>query len=149
MNRVFFDMDGPLVDFDGRMAELGLPGHILKTMPGAYSSMKPVPGALDCVRETIRLGYEAWIATKPPTGIPHAYADKVEWILKHLPELSTRIIITHDKGLLGDEGDILIDDRPHKANCHAFRGTFLHFKSGHQWPEVMRYLRDRAAGQTA
>jgi len=148
LKRLFVDLDGVTVDFDAHMTELGQPGHIVKTLPGAYRSMRPVAGALDAIREAIHLGYEVWIATKPPTGIPHAYAEKAEWVLEHLPELATRIIITHDKGLLGGEDDYLVDDRPHKANCETFRGTLLHYRPGYQWTEVLDVLRANAPGAT-
>lgn len=126
-NRVFVDLDGVVVDFDRYMRETGLTSGEVKTMPGAYLSMPPIPGAIEAVRSLIGMGYEVWIATKPPTGIPYAYADKAAWVMEHLPELSRRIIITHDKGLLGDARDILIDDRPHKANCTSFKGRLIHF----------------------
>jgi 5'(3')-deoxyribonucleotidase len=90
------------------------------------------------------MGYEVWAATKPPTGVAFAYADKAQWIFDHLPELKRRIILTHDKGLLGDEGDFLIDDRPHKANCEKFRGVLIAFGEGMRWPEILEWFR-RAA----
>ena len=117
MNRIFIDMDGVIVDFDGYKNTLGLTGDLVKVMPGAYYDMEPIPGALDAVHSLIDLGFEVWIATKPPTGVTHAYSEKVKWILKYIPALKRNIVITHDKGLLGDEFDYLCDDRPHKANC--------------------------------
>jgi hypothetical protein len=144
MNRIFIDMDGVIVDFEGRMAELGLGAGRLKVQPGAYLHMKPIPGAIEAVRSLIGMGFEIWLATKPPTGIPWAYMDKVQWVLNHLPELKRRIIITHDKGLLGDGGDYLIDDRPHKANCEAFTGRVIVFGHGsYLWPDVLTYFRQR------
>lgn len=147
-NRVFVDLDGVVVDFDRYMRERGLTSGEVKTQPGAYLSMPPIPGAIEAVRSLIGMGYEVWIATKPPTGIPHAYSDKAAWVLKHLPELSRRIIITHDKGLLGDKDDVLIDDRPHKASCYLFKGRLLHFNNPNiertefrvTWPEVLELL---------
>mgnify|MGYP000879966171 FL=1 len=147
-NRVFVDLDGVVVDFDRYMRETGLTSGEVKTMPGAYLSMPPIPGAIEAVRSLIGMGYEVWIATKPPTGIPYAYADKAAWVMENLPELSRRIIITHDKGLLGDARDILIDDRPHKANCTSFKGRLLHFNNPNieevrhrlTWPEVLELL---------
>jgi len=139
--RLFLDMDGVLVDFDAHMRDLNLPGDVVKKMAGAYLAMKPIAGALGCVRELIDLGFEVWIATKPPTGVSQAYSEKAQWVIDHLPELATRIIITHDKGLLGDADDFLVDDRPHKANCCNFRGEFLHFRPDFSWPEVMQQLR--------
>lgn len=141
MNRVFIDMDGVLADFDRLKRELGVEGDDLKKIPGAFLRMEPIPGAIAAVRSLIGMGFECWVATKPPTGIPHAYADKADWILRHLPELKRRIIMTHDKGLLGDENDYLIDDRPHKANCRRFPGALIHFGNGVNWDGVLGTMR--------
>lgn len=118
MNRIFCDMDGVLVDFDAFKCERGLTGDEVKCMSGAYLAMKPMPGGIEAVHSLTGMGFEVWACTKPPTGIAFAYGDKAQWILDHLPELKRRIIVTHNKGFLGDEGDILIDDRPHKAGVH-------------------------------
>ncbi|WP_415913384.1 5' nucleotidase, NT5C type [Neptuniibacter sp. QD37_11] len=139
--KVYVDMDGVIVDFDAYMQAHGISADIVKRKPGAYFDMTPLPGALDAVKELITLGFDVWIATKPPTGVPHAYSDKVKWILKYLPELEKKIIITHDKGTLGDSYDFLCDDRPHKANCEAFKGTLVRFTDGYHWPEAMEYFR--------
>lgn len=148
MNRIFVDMDGVLADFDRLKTELGATGEYIKRLPGAFNQMQPIPGAIAGVRSLIGMGYEVWIATKPPTGIPHAYADKADWILRHLPELKRRIIMTHDKGLLGDENDYLIDDRPHKANCERFRGSLIHFGNGVDWAGVLGTFRQERATAT-
>ena len=46
MNRVFVDMDGVTVNFDGYAATLGLTGDETKRYPGAYLAMSPLAGAL-------------------------------------------------------------------------------------------------------
>lgn len=143
MNRVFVDMDGVIVDFDAYKTAHGLTGEEVKRRPGAYLAMPAIPGALDAVRSLIGMGFEVWIATKPPTGIPYAYSDKAAWVMQHLPELKRRIIITHDKGLLGGVGDFLCDDRPHKANCETFAGELLRFVDGYHWPQALAYLRTK------
>lgn len=150
MYRVFVDLDGVVVDFDRFKSELALTGEEVKAMPGAYLRMQPIPGALAAVRSLIGMGYEVWIATKPPTGIPHAYADKAAWVLEYLPELKRRIVVTHSKGLLGDSGDYLIDDRPHKAECLKFAGVLFHFgamlddRTLVDWPYLLKELSERA-----
>lgn len=138
--RIFIDMDGVLVDFEGYMVKHGLTGDVVKKIHGAYLEMEPMPDALAAVRSLIGAGFDVWIATKPPTGIPHAYSDKASWVFEHLPELKRKLIITPDKGLLGDENDILIDDRPHKANCKEFRGTLIPFVNGETWAGVLNKL---------
>jgi 5'(3')-deoxyribonucleotidase len=136
MNRIFIDLDGVLVDFDAYKSTHGLTGDEAKKKQNAYLEMSPIPDALQSVRSLIGMGYEVWVATKPPTGVAFAYADKAQWVLDHLPELKRRIIITHDKGLLGDQRDYLIDDRPHRANCEKFSGELITFKPG-EWPAIV------------
>lgn len=140
VRKIFVDMDGVLVDFDKHREELGLDGDIVKAMPDAYALMDPIPGALDGIRALINLGYDVFIATKPPTGVPHAYQDKVKWIMEHIPELTRKIIITHHKGLLGGERDFLIDDRPFAAFCEEFEGTLIYFRAPSHWPLIVDYF---------
>jgi len=147
MNRVFIDMDGVIVDFDSYKQQCNLTGDQVKCQPGAYLAMKPYPDALPAVKSVIGMGFEVWIATKPPTGVAFAYSDKAAWILEHIPELKRRIIITHDKGLLGDSGDFLVDDRPHKANCEKFQGRLIPFTNGTVWKDVLATLRPFAVNQ--
>lgn len=140
--RVFVDMDGVIVDFEAFRAKMNTTGEEIKRMPGAYLAMEPIPGAIAGVKSLIGMGHDVWIATKPPTGVPYAYADKVAWILKYLPELKRKIVLTHDKSLL--RGDVLIDDRPHKANAAEFSGLLIHFGPvvPHDWNSVLRIFRE-------
>jgi hypothetical protein len=144
MNRIFIDMDGVIVDFDGYARNLDQSGDETKRQLGAYLRMEPMPGAIEAVRSLIAMGFEVWAASKPPTGVAHAYADKAAWIFRHLPELRCNLILTHDKGLLGDGGDYLIDDRPDKANCEKFVGTLIVFREGNRWPEILEHFRDNS-----
>lgn len=137
MNRVFIDMDGVLADFSSMKKRFGMESDQFKKMAGAYLMLEPMPGALEAVKSLLEDGYDVFVATKPPTGIAQAYAEKAMWVLNYLPELSRKIIITHDKGLLGDEGDFLVDDRPNKANCDQFKGTFIPFINGETWIGVL------------
>lgn len=141
MNRIFVDMDGVIVDFDAYKNMHGLTGDEVKKKRNAYLEMPIIPGAKEAISSLIGMGFEVWIATKPPTGISYAYSDKAAWVLKHFPELKRRIIMTHDKGLLGDSGDFLCDDRPHKANCRKFPGTLLEFINGFHWPQALEIFR--------
>lgn len=143
MNRVFVDLDGVVVDFAGYMKKHDISGDVAKKRDNAYLDMLPIEGAIEAVRALIDAGYEVWIATKPPTGVSQAYADKAAWIYKYLPELERRIIITHDKGLLGDGFDYLCDDRPHKANCEEFAGDLLRFENGYGWDDALEVLLNR------
>ena len=138
--KIFIDMDGVIVDFDAYRDALGISGDIVKAMPDAYYNMEPIPGAINAVGLLSKMGYDVYLATKPPTGVAHAYQDKVRWVLKHMPFLDRKIIITHNKGLLGDEHDYLIDDRPHAAFCDDFKGTFIYFRGVDHWNVIVDYF---------
>jgi len=145
-SKIFIDLDGVIVDFEKKMKELNYTGDIMKKMPGIYQQLDAIPHAISNVNSLTGMGFEIWIATKPPTGIAQAYADKVSWILQNLPDLKRRIILTHNKGLLGCEKDYLIDDRPHKANCDQFAGTLLPFHEKgemnfYTWDGILSYFR--------
>lgn len=143
MNRAFVDLDGVVVDFDGYMRTRGTDAQKVKDTPGAYAAMLPCAGAIEAVHSLIGMRFEVWIATKPPTGRPWAYKEKAEWVMQYLPELKRRIVITHDKGFLGDAGDILIDDRVWRANCHQFQGALIAHRS---WDRTLVRCRAIAAG---
>jgi 5'(3')-deoxyribonucleotidase len=153
--RIFVDLDGVIVDFARFAKETGLAGEQIKKMRGAYLAMQPIPGAIEAVKSLIGMGYDVWVASKPPTGIAFAYADKAQWVFEHLPELKRKIILTHDKGLLGDEGDWLIDDRITKAACQHFPGGIFDFRAEggnlekFGWPEILGYFRNRKAAREA
>ena len=63
-------------------------------------------------------------------GHPECYHDKAKWINIHFPHLSSKIILTQDKGLL--LGDYLIDDNKEKwkEKFEKNRGKFIHFVYG-------------------
>lgn len=137
--RLFVDMDGVLVDFAGYMGETGLTAEKIKADGLHYMRMRPLPGAVEATQRLWTDGWCLFIATKSPTARPVAAMAKVEWVLQHLPWLQRRIIITPDKGLLGCRHDVLVDDRPHKANCAAFPGELVVFAG---WPKTLDLLRD-------
>lgn len=151
--RAFVDMDGVIVNFDGYLqmrrdaaAASGQPfggSDQLKREDGAYAEMMPTPGGLEGVRSLIGMGFDVWIATKPPTGVAFAYRDKAQWIFNWLPELKRKLIITHDKGMLGDALDVLIDDRPWRANCYDFQGTLI---AHTEWQHTLDRCRQRIEG---
>lgn len=135
-HRVFIDMDGVLADFDGMKAKLGITGDELVDLHGAFLILEPIPGAIDAVDTIFSLGFDVWIASRPAPQWPTTYADKAAWVHMHLPQLSKKLILTQEKGFLGDRDDVLIDDRPEKANCVAFPGHLIHF--GHTGESPIR-----------
>ena len=142
--RIYFDMDGVLVDFQSGIDKLDeAPKEQYKgkldEIPGIFSLMDPIPGAAEVVRLLAR-NYDVFILTTSPWNNPTAASDKVEWVKKYLDDVfHKRLIITHRKDLL--DGDYLIDDRG-KNGASEFKGEWLHFGSEKfpDWESVLKYL---------
>lgn len=140
-NRKFFlDMDGVAFDFAGARDALGMTSEQFKMMRGAYRDLKPYPGVVENVLKLIETGWDVWVATKIPDLNPYAATEKLLCINEHMPFLSKSVIITPNKGTLGNEHSFLLDDRPHKAHCDEFEGRLLTYGFDNEyknWDEVM------------
>ena len=146
--RLFFDMDGVIVDFMSGVNRMSkeirkeYEGR-LDEIPGVFGLMSPIPGALDAVR-TLNEHFDVYILSTAPWKNPSAWADKVTWITTHLDDVfHKRIIITHCKNLC--HGDYLIDDRD-KHGAKEFVGEWLQFGSERfpNWQSILDYLLPRA-----
>lgn len=128
---VFLDSDGPIAHFGKALKASGLHTDEFKHVPGVYLWLDVTPGAREVIDDLKRLDDQGlirvFIATKTPSNSPYAYTEKVLWYRKEFPWLEDRVILTHDKSILGGRNDILVDDRPHKANADKFKGTFILF----------------------
>ena len=142
--RIYFDMDGVLVDFESGIAKIDeatkeqYKGR-LDEIPGIFALMEPIPGAAEVVRLLAR-NYDVFILTTSPWNNPTAASDKVEWVKKYLDDVfHKRLIITHRKDLL--DGDYLIDDRE-KNGASEFKGELLKFGSEQfpDWEAILKYL---------
>ncbi|MBQ0023940.1 MAG: hypothetical protein KBT29_11975 [Prevotellaceae bacterium] len=122
--KIFVDMDGVLVNFQSGIDKLdaetkreyaddGTGKSHFDDVPGIFSLMEPMPGAIEGVRALKELGYDLYILSTAPWGNPSAWSDKVAWVAKHLDDVfHKKMIITHCKGLLAAQEDAyLIDDR--------------------------------------
>ena len=142
--RIYFDMDGVLVDFESGVAKIDeatkeqYKGK-LDEIPGIFALMDPIPGAAEVVRLLAR-SYDVFILTTSPWNNPTAASDKVQWVKKYMDDVfHKRLIITHRKDLL--EGDYLIDDRG-KNGASEFKGEWIQFGSEQfpDWDAVLKYL---------
>lgn len=128
---VFLDSDGPIADFGKALKASGLHTDEFKHVPGVYLWLDVTPGARKAIEDLKRWDDQGlirvFVATKTPSNSPYAYTEKVLWYRKQFPWLEDRVILTHDKSILGGRNDILVDDRPHKANAEKFKGTFILF----------------------
>lgn len=142
--RLYFDMDGVIVDFDSALklqSEETLKEYEGREdeIPGLFGQMKPMPGALEAVRK-LNERYDCYILSTAPWGNPSAWSDKVIWITRYLDDVfHKKMVITHCKHLC--KGDILIDDRD-KHGVRDFEGEWIHFGSERfpDWDSVLDYL---------
>lgn len=149
--RIYIDMDGVVADFEKAAGLHGMDPKEFKMLPGAYRHLEWMPGAEDALQYLLDNGANVWIATKIPHENPFSATEKLQWWQDRRPEMLKRVIITPDKGTLGNEHDMLVDDRPHKAHCEHFLGTFIHFGSDKfpGWDNVLAFLEQHPGWKNA
>ena len=149
--RVYIDMDNVLVNFKSGIKKLStsiveeFEGR-LDEVPGIFSLMEPMDGAIDAVHK-LKDKYDLYILSTAPWLNSTAWSDKVLWIQNYFGRgkenpFYKRLIISHHKHL--NSGDILIDDRPNNG-AKDFEGEWIQFGSNQfpDWKSVLRYLMDR------
>jgi len=141
---LYLDMDNVLVDFESAFArctaeELAEYDDNRDDIPGIFSRMDPMPGALEAF-EVLSERFDTYLLSTGPWGNPSAWSDKLEWVKTHLGERAhKRLILSHHKNL--NRGDIIVDDRV--ANGVAdFQGEHIQFGTDRfpDWPTVLEHL---------
>ena len=145
---LYFDMDNVLVDFLSAVPHLS--PQVLKEydgnldeIPGIFSLMAPLPGAIDAFNELSVL-FDAYILSTAPWENPSAWSDKLLWVKRHLGAAAhKRLILSHHKNL--NRGDFLVDDRT-KHGARDFAGMHIRFGTEPfpDWPTVTAFLRNAA-----
>jgi len=132
LEKLYFDMDGVLADFDRGVVELcGLPAipqgkqtpeetdrlyDTMRGVPHFYGSLKPIDGAIEFFREMYeKFGDKVGILTgipKPRRGIDEAAEDKRNWLKQYLPgDYEVNIVYRVEKPkLCTGKGCVIIDD---------------------------------------
>ena len=114
MKIVYVDMDSVLVNFQSGIDALTEEERMafkddLDDVPGIFSKMKPVDGAIEAY-EKLTKHFDVYILSTAPWDNPSAWTDKLLWVQEHLGDLAhKRLILSHNKNL--NAGDFLIDDR--------------------------------------
>ena len=156
---IFFDMDNVLVDFKSALNKVdpailaqyeddgtGKPHY--DDIPGLFSLMDPMPGAIDAVKRIAASGkYEMSILSTAPWGTPSSWTDKVLWVKKHLDSdhpqgvFYKRMVLTHHKNLCVQDNAWLIDDRTAHGSVQ-FGDKFVHFGSEQfpDWDSVLKHF---------
>jgi len=150
---LYIDMDNVLVDFPSAFSKI--PKRYLIThkdnmdeVPGIFSLMDPMPGAIESFNELADL-FDTYILSTSPWDNYTAWSDKLEWVKKHLGDKAyKRLILSHHKHL--NAGEFLIDDRPNNG-AKDFKGEWIPFNPKDDpnpkfpnWESVMSYLREKA-----
>jgi 5'(3')-deoxyribonucleotidase len=146
---LYIDMDSVLVDFQSGIDQLSselqskYEGR-LDEVPGIFSLMDPMPGAIEAFTELAEL-FDTYILSTAPWENPSAWSDKLLWVKKYLNDSAhKRLILSHHKDL--NKGDFLIDDRL-KNGVEKFSGEHIYFGKElfKDWVSVLEYLRGKAS----
>lgn len=138
-------MDGVLVDFESGIKslskfELQVYENRLDEVPGIFSRMKPINGALEAFM-VINKHFDVYILSTAPWENPTALNDKLNWIKKYIGDTAKKkVIFSHNKQL--NSGDYLIDDRIVNGAAN-FKGKHIHFGTDEfpNWDAVLNYLK--------
>ena len=145
---LYVDMDNVLVDFPSSFPRvspelLTKHGDDKDEIPGIFSLMDPIPGAIESFNELSKL-FDTYILSTSPWENDSAWTDKLRWVKKHLEETAyKRLILSHHKNL--NLGEFLIDDRT-KNGADKFHGEHIHFGTEKfpDWEAVVKYLKPKA-----
>ena len=140
---LYLDMDGVIVDFKSGINSISDEEREryrddYDQCPNIFSKMKPFPGALDAVQKLLEI-YDVYILSSPGWGNSSAWSDKHDWVVKYLPYMKRRLILSSQKHL--NKGDYLVDDR-FANGSEKFEGEMIHFGSEYypDWDAVLEYL---------
>ncbi|MCK8613722.1 5' nucleotidase, NT5C type [Gordonia sp. C13] len=149
---LYVDMDNTLVDFQSGIDKLSdaerkrFEGD-LDDVPGIFSLMDPMDGAIEAYEELAKL-FDTYILSTAPWDNPMAWTEKLLWVKMHFGRdkkspAYKRVILSHHKNL--NKGDFIIDDRTMRG-VDAFEGEHIHFgQAGFEdWEKVVAYMRTKA-----
>lgn len=136
-NKILFDMDNTLCDWDGAMRRDLMrvlpPEHLenvtiwlgsdrrdrpqwvenlmkaIRSQAGWWRNLEPLPIGMQILNLVLHTDWDTHILTKGPATKPQAWAEKVEWCRNHIPRI-VPLTICSDKSMV--YGKVLVDDYP-------------------------------------
>ncbi len=153
MKRILYiDMDNVLVDFASAFPRIPKATFDeyedrLDEVPGIFSLMDPMAGAIDAFKQ-LAGAFNTYVLSTSPWENPSAWSDKLLWVRRHLGDHAhKRLILSHHKNL--NYGHFLVDDRL-KNGADTFQGEHLHFGTPRfpDWTTVHDYLMTRSRAET-
>ena len=118
MKIVYVDMDSVLVNFQSGIDALTEKEKVsykgnLDDVPGIFSKMKPVDGAIEAYEELTKY-FDVYVLSTAPWNNPSAWTDKLLWVKKYLGDLAhKRLILSHNKNLnVGNSAKNLLFFKP-------------------------------------
>jgi 5'-nucleotidase len=154
------DLDGTLADFDGAMLaalkKLAAPGEevntdqtnelphikarrrLIKSVPGFWSGLPRIEDGFIVLNILRVMGFSLNILSKGPNSNPKAWAEKVQWAQREVPDAA--VTITEDKSLT--YGKVLFDDWPGYVEPwleHRPRGLVIMIE--HEWNQDYYHAR--------
>ena len=147
---LYVDMDNVLVDFQSGIDKTNEDVRAeyagrLDEVPGIFSRMKPLLGAVDAYKQLV-VEFDTYILSTSPWENPSAWSDKLIWVKDYLgAHAYKRLILSHHKNL--NFGHFLVDDRL-KNGTDKFKGEHLHFGTPKfpDWNAVTDYLMTQLEG---
>lgn len=162
-DRIYFDMDGVLADFDRGVAELaGFEKHCKQGESSAeddlmwdavrkvghfYDRLSPLPGSIELFCDLFaRYGDRCEILTGIPTprrDMPTSGDDKVAWVRRLLPAgVKVNVVYRREKkNFCKGKGSILIDDfHKNVSEWERHGGTGILFEGADAAREALRTL---------
>ena len=115
--------------------------HVI-AQPGFYSSLECMPGAVEALKDMVKLGIDVKLVTAPHSVCPGSCAnEKYDFLLTTFgSDWVDRMIITRDKTCI--TGSILIDDKPSISGsnrCPSWQHVVFNQPYNQQTPKHRMY----------
>lgn len=152
--KIFIDMDNCMVDFKTAIPKLSkdildqYPYEDLDDVPGIFSKMDPMPGAVEVIK-ALSKKYDLYVLSTAPWKNSTAWSDKIKWIQKYFGAgkdsiFYKKVILSHNKQFEVHDGAYLIDDRPAKNGSDVWdkAGKLINFGNSQfpDWYSIGKFL---------